>query len=228
LIAAGRPRRLVARFPERRTFAAALTCSVLLHAFALSFLRLPPTGPASRADSPLNLLLIAVPRWSPPQALELPAPAPAPPPHPLGTLPPSTPGRPIPRPTAPETPQQRRGHTVTMAPSTARAVLPSRLADARAYLDPSQLSRYPQLAAPLDARYPRRAMEEGRRGVVGLQLLIDERGAVVEAQVAWGDPSEEFAEAALAAARAARFLPAEAGGRPVKARAYFSVYFVIE
>jgi len=104
----------------------------------------------------------------------------------------------------------------------------SRLADAGTYLEPSLLTRYPQLEAPLAAEYPRRAMEEGRRGTVGLQLMIDERGVVREAQVVSGDPFDDFAEAALAAARAARFAPAEAGGRPVKARAYFSVYFVIE
>jgi TonB family protein len=238
LIVAGRPRRLVARFPERRTFGLAarpfarrtftwaLAGSLLLHLLALSLWRMPPPGPAS-PTGPLNLLLITVPRWSPPQPLELPAAAPAPAPQPLGTLPAAPPSRAQSASAEPQAPQ-RRGHSISIAPAAAAPQLASRLADAGAYLDPGQLSRYPQLDAPLEARYPRRAMEEGRKGVIGLQLMIDERGVVREAQVVSGDRSGEFAEAALVAARSARFLPAEAGGRPVKARAYFSVYFVIE
>jgi TonB family protein len=76
-------------------------------------------------------------------------------------------------------------------------------------------------------QFPRRALEEERRGVVVVQLLIDEDGRVAEA-LAMRDAPEEFAEAALAGLRAARFRPAQAGGRPVKARAYFSVSFVLE
>jgi TonB family protein len=63
---------------------------------------------------------------------------------------------------------------------------------------------------------------------VVVQLMIDERGRVAEALLVTGDPSSDFAVAALAALREARFTPAEAGGRPVKARAYFAVSFVLE
>lgn len=211
---------------ERSRFTAALAASLLVHVLALSLLRLPPPAPAS-SSGPLNLLLIAVPRWSEPRQLELPPAAPAPAPQPLGLAPAAPPSEPQGARPAPQAPQ-RRSHSVSIAPAAAPAEIASRLADARAYLDPSQLTRYPQLDAPFEASYPRRAIEAGRKGVIGLQLMIDERGRVAEAQVVSGEPADELAEAALAAARAARFRPAEAGGRPVKARAYFSVYFVLE
>ena len=199
---------------------------MLLHLLALSALRMPAMPPAPPAGSRLNLLLIPVPSWSLPSTERLPQAAPAPALRPLGKLL-GTPGEPQGGPPGIEVPT-RRSNSVTLGPISALANLPSRLPDAADYLDPSQLTRYPQLAAPFAAHYPRRALEEGRRSQLILQLMIDERGRVIEALVALGDPSSEFAAAALAAVREARFTPAEAGGRPVKARAYFSVSFVLE
>jgi protein TonB len=227
LIPAGRPRRLAAQFLARRRFTAALGCSVLLHLLALSLLRMPPPAASAPAGSPLNLLLIPMPRWNPTPPQELPQAAPAPAPQPIGRILGGAPQEPQGGPRAPEAPQ-RRGHSVSAGPITAPANLPSQLRNADAYLDPSRLTRYPQLAAPFAAQYPRRALEEGRRTRVVVQLMIDERGRVAEALLVTGDPSSDFAVAALAALREARFTPAEAGGRPVKARAYFAVSFVLE
>ena len=121
----------------------------------------------------------------------------------------------------------RRRPWVSAGPGDAPvAPFESRLADAAAYLPPEKLSVHPQFL-PFEMPYPRRAFEEGRRAVVVVQVMLDEQGRVVEA-IAAPDAPADFAAAAVEGLRAARFIPAQAGGRPVKARAYFAVSFVIE
>jgi TonB family protein len=122
----------------------------------------------------------------------------------------------------------RRRPWVSAGPISALPSIPaSQLPDATLFVGPEGLSAYPDFTAPFQMQYPRRAFEEGRRGVVVVQLMIDENGRVVEALAVPG-AAEDFTAAALAGLRAARFKPAQAGGRPVKARAYFAVSFVIE
>jgi len=208
--------------------AAALAASLLAHLALLSLVRLPPPVPPSPSGSRLNLLLIPIPgerrAESAPPALPSTAAPSASPVAPRG----ERARRPVAvESTAPEI-SRRRQPIVSAGPISAPPTMPaSQLADAAAYLAPGALNAYPAFASPFEMQFPRRALEEGRRGVVVVQLLIDENGRVVEALAAPG-AAEDFAEAALAGLRAARFHPARAGGRPVKARAYFAVSFVLE
>jgi protein TonB len=213
--------------PDRLRVAAAVAVSLLAHVALLSLLRLPPSMPAPPAGSRLSVLLIPVPGERRAESALRPArEAPA-----VARRMPhgdrerqsvaAQPGG------APET-VRRRQPIVSAGPITAPRILPaSRIADLAAYAAPEALTAYPAFAKPFEMAYPRRAYEEGRRGVVVVQVLIDEAGRVVEALAAPDSP-DDFAEAALAGLRGARFRPGQAGGRPVKARAYFAVSFVIE
>ena len=213
---------------DRPRVAAALAASLLAHLVLLSFLRLPPEQPPVPAGARLNLLLIPVPgERRAESALHLPPSAAAP-----AVAPPTARGEKERRSVAAQSAapelSRRRQPIVSAGPISAPVVLPdSQVADLDTYSAPAALSAYPEFVSPFAMHYPRRAFEEGRRGVVVVQLLIDEKGRVVEALAAPGAP-EDFAEAALAGLRAARFRPAQAGGRPVRARAYFAVSFVIE
>ncbi len=62
--------------------------------------------------------------------------------------------------------------------------------------------------------YPQQAKEEGVEGTVVVQVTMDEEGKIIEANVNSGEPL--LREAALAAARLARFTPTTVDGKPVK------------
>lgn len=213
--------------PDQLRIAAALGASLLAHAVLLHFLRLPPEPPPPPAGTRLNLLLIPVPGERRAESVQSASTSPAAPDA-------AETARLGPRPRKAETaaapPQssRRRQPSVTAGPISPPPEAPrSLLPDAGAYRAPSQLSVHPDFAAPFEMHYPRAALAEGRKGVVVVQLMIDEQGRVVEALAVSGS-AEDFAEAAVAGLRAARFRPAQAGGGPVKARAYYAVSFVIE
>ena len=212
---------------DRLRVAAALAASLLAHLLLFWSLRRPPPAPLAPAGARLNLLLIPVPGERRAASAEtLPAAAPAPAPE--GSRPAVRERKPQePRPGIAE-PARGRQAMVSAGPITPPPGAPaSRLPDAAAYLAPQAIVAHPEFAAPFEMHFPRRALEEGRRGVVIVQVLIDEDGRVAEA-LAFPGAAEDFTEAALAGLRAARFRPAQAGGGPVKARAYFAVSFVIE
>ena len=80
-----------------------------------------------------------------------------------------------------------------------------------------------QLSAQPPPMYPPALAGSGRYAKVGLQVLVDENGAVIEARVERasvddGSADAEFREAALAAARQARFEPATKNGIAGKMR----------
>ncbi|HEY2336984.1 MAG TPA: TonB family protein [Burkholderiales bacterium] len=203
----------------------ALGVSALLHLAVLLVLREPAQW--TKSDFPLVVLMDA------------PAPA-AQPAAPPDRVSPAKPERPAARearkatpaaPTPAESSNARRpSASVTAGPaSRPRLLAPeSGLADAATYVDASQLRRGPRLVGPFAATYPPQAYQQRRKGVVLVQLMIDESGEVSEA-VALPGASDDLAAAALGALRRARFHPAEGPeGRPVRARAYFAVSFVLE
>jgi len=116
---------------------------------------------------------------------------------------------------------------VSVSPATPPRELASRRKDAALYGAHGRLRAYPRFPGGLQVEYPRQAYAERRQGTVLVQLLIDEKGRVVEA-LAFPGADPELERAALAALRRARFSPAETAHGPVKARAYFYVSFVIE
>jgi len=78
-----------------------------------------------------------------------------------------------------------------------------------------------------DAIYPDAARGTGREPRVLLAVLVDEKGRVAEVRVKEGDSSQlGFDEAAVAAARKARFLPATRNGAPVRSWSELMIEFV--
>jgi TonB family protein len=89
----------------------------------------------------------------------------------------------------------------------------------------------PGLTAPVliertEPRYPEAARQGGLGGVVGLELTIDEEGAVSEARVVH-PAGFGFDEAAVEAARQFKFKPATRDGRPIAATVLFDQEFRI-
>lgn len=212
---------------DRWRVAAALAASLLAHAILLSLVRMPPPLPTPTGVR-FNLLLIPVPGERRAESAQAATPSTAAPAAAEGKKPAARERKAQAAASSVSEPARKRNPSVSAGPVSAPATRPSsQLADAADYLAPETLSAHPAFAAPFQMQFPRAAFEEGRRAVVVVQLLIDESGRVVEALAA-PDAPLDFAEAALAGLRAARFRPAEAGGRPVKARAYFAVSFVLE
>lgn len=75
-------------------------------------------------------------------------------------------------------------------------------------------------------RYPRVARELGKEGVVLLQLVIDERGRILDVQVLKRAGSG-FDEEALRAVRDSTFSPAKKNGRPVMCKARLPIQFIL-
>jgi eukaryotic-like serine/threonine-protein kinase len=87
-----------------------------------------------------------------------------------------------------------------------------------------------EVAEPVEipeAIYPAAARGTGREPRVLLAVLVDEHGGVAEVRVKEGDSSRlGFDEAAVAAARKARFLPATRNGAPVRSWSELMIEFV--
>jgi TonB family protein len=212
--------------PDRRRVAAALAVSLLAHA-AIFALIVPPAAPPMQEGTRFTVLLIPVPGEQRAESDRSATPSLAAPPAPEGTKPAVRPRR-AQEAGAPAPATNRRRPWVSAGPSIAPVLAPqSQLADAADYVPAEGLGAFPQFVVPFEMPYPLRAFEEGRRAVVVVQVMIDEKGRVTEAMAA-SDAPPDFAAAAVAGLRAARFTPARAGGGPVKARAYFAVSFVIE
>ena len=187
-------------------------------------------------ENPERLLRAAAP---PPAPLSAPAPAPAGPagPEPRSredtrrsapsVAPPLTvaPTRPVEKPPATESapPRQRRDATASSKP-----VMVPDLPGAK---DPSLITAGPgvELAEPTsipEAVYPAPARGSGLHPQVILLVLVDAQGNVSEARIKSGDASGlGFNEAALAAVKRARFLPATRDGVPGRSWTELGVEF---
>ena len=85
----------------------------------------------------------------------------------------------------------------------------------------------PELIKKVDPRYPDIARRAGVEGVVTLQIVIDETGRVVEAEVVVAVPPNIFEQAALDAIIQWEFRPAMQRDRPVRVRIGQRVEFVL-
>ncbi|MCA1633184.1 MAG: energy transducer TonB, partial [Acidobacteria bacterium] len=74
--------------------------------------------------------------------------------------------------------------------------------------------------------YPQEAQEAGAQGTVTLQVLINEDGSVASATAVSGHPL--LKEAAVSAARQARFSPTFLSGQPVKVSGIITYNFVLQ
>ena len=212
----------------RQRLGLALGVSALLHAAALLLFRVPEP---LRAGDAMNVLIVP---------LEPVAARATPPAKPPATAARSNPERKVERdarraeapPAAPaQAASAPRGpsSSVTAAPiSRPRQPPASQLADAATYVDAERLGSWPKLVGKLAASYPPRAYEQRRKGVVVVQLMVDDKGIVAEA-VPLPGADEDLVQAALAALRPARFRPATGpDGAPARARVFFEVSFVLE
>ncbi|HVR07618.1 MAG TPA: TonB family protein [Thermoanaerobaculia bacterium] len=95
---------------------------------------------------------------------------------------------------------------------------------------PARLGPGEEAAEPLeipDAIYPEAARGTGKSPTVRLAVLVDERGNVADVRVKEGDSSNlGFNEAAVAAARKARFLAATRNGVPMPSWSELMIEFV--
>jgi TonB family protein len=206
---------------------AALGLSALLHGVVLLLMRAPSPPPGG--DFQMNVLIVPLRPAVPPAssaAAAVPKSAVQKEPGKKSQAMAVAPARPSP---AEPNAGRRVSASISTGPISPPAQPPqSKLTDAASYLDTTRLRTWPELAAPLVARYPRQAFEQRRSAVVILQMMIDESGAVAEALPLPG-PASEFVEAALEALSRTRFQPAEGpAGKPARSRVYFAVSFVLE
>lgn len=82
----------------------------------------------------------------------------------------------------------------------------------------------PSPLTPIAATYPESALAMGIAAKVEVRALVDEAGRVEQASVVAATLADVFDRSALEAVRATRFVPATAGGRPVKST-YRAVIF---
>ena len=111
-------------------------------------------------------------------------------------------------------------------------------------LSPPQFAQPPQLSAPaprqakVDAPprpkrsikpdYPRGARQRGEQGDVVLEIRVNAQGGVDDVKVAVSSGFAELDEAAVRAAKAARFSPARSGREPVASTARLKLQFKLK
>ena len=79
----------------------------------------------------------------------------------------------------------------------------------------------------ISPRYPRKALLEGREGYVIVELLVDESGNVLSAQIREASPSTVFNAAAIQAVLKWKFKPRVSGGVAVKQRGLTTIEFTL-
>ncbi|HTQ43154.1 MAG TPA: TonB family protein, partial [Polyangiaceae bacterium] len=90
--------------------------------------------------------------------------------------------------------------------------------------EPAESVMPPVLRTRAEATYPPDALRDRIEGTVGLEVVVDETGAVVDARVT-APAGHGFDEAALAAARKFTFQPALRDGKPVRSTVQLAYEF---
>jgi protein TonB len=121
---------------------------------------------------------------------------------------------------------------MTAAPAQPPPLTTSRLppVDMPLITDPTwyqarQLDVFPRALSAVRPAYPELGMQAGLNGEVTLELLIDESGQVRAADIVQAVPEGYFEAAAVSAFRAARFVPGQKDGHPVRSRVVVKVVF---
>jgi periplasmic protein TonB len=123
-------------------------------------------------------------------------------------------------------------NAIAVAPAQIPTPSPSRLppvdmpliTDANWY-QARQLDVFPRALSAVRPAYPELAMQAALNGEVTIELLIDESGQVHAAEVVRAVPEGYFESAAVQAFRAARFVPGQKDGHPVRSRVVVKVMF---
>ncbi len=122
-------------------------------------------------------------------------------------------------------PSEARRYSGGRVPESGKAVLEQ--APAEAYVPPHRVSTLPRVRREVRAGYPEAARREEIEGRVVLRVLVDEEGAVVEAEVVEG-PGYGLDEAAREALLEFRFQPATLDGRPVATELRYVYTFLLD
>lgn len=91
----------------------------------------------------------------------------------------------------------------------------------------STISRMPSLIAFVQARYPAAALKAGKEGVVTLRVVISATGTVTAVTIL-SDPGYGMGQAAAAAVRRFRFLPALINNRPAPVNVRYTYRFKLQ
>lgn len=220
----------------------AFLATLTVHAGAWAVLTLMPkqTPPAPKTTVPVSII------YTKPQAV-LPPPivAPAPPPRvhkrrrpaaakpkPAEVAPPPallTAPAAAPTPTAVEVPVAPPAPPVQALPQVSEEALPEGYVDEDgfSFAPLYRVTELPKLLRPLSPKYPDRAREFQKEGVVIIEADIDAQGHVISARIieesGWG-----FGEAALKAVRETTFSPAKIGATAVPVRYRIPIRFKMD
>lgn len=93
------------------------------------------------------------------------------------------------------------------------------------YYKIKELDVVPRPISPITPRYPEVVPASVRRGVVRLEIKLDEGGVVTEVIVLGGEPPGYFEDAAREAFLNAKFTPGMKSGRKVRSLLDIQVHF---
>jgi protein TonB len=210
-------------------FLLAALCAALLHLFlAALFFSCRLTAPGKKTMPQLPLTVVALSFSEIPDETAAPLDVP-----PASAVTPSRPMRALPAPDAhpiappafstpspdtfPVSPKPPEIHVSALEPVHPEAPAPDQ---ARI-----QTRTEPALRKNIQPRYPRRARARGEQGAVTLELCISAQGLVDTVRILKSCGSGDLEEAAVQAARLARFTPASEGDRAVPARVRLTLTF---
>jgi len=88
-----------------------------------------------------------------------------------------------------------------------------------------QLDVFPRALSAVRPAYPELGPQADLNGEVTIELLVDESGQVHAAEVVRAIPEGYFEAAAVSALLAARFVPGQKDGHPVRSRVVVKVMF---
>ena len=75
--------------------------------------------------------------------------------------------------------------------------------------------------------YPKEALQDGTEGKVILNIVVDEKGVVLEVSVVTANPPGVFDDSAITAMKQWEFEPAESRGQPIKVRLAYPIEFTL-
>lgn len=220
-------------------FSAAVAASVAAHValvagVAVCFRIFPPRAALPELDLSSVEISFAEEEDDMLPAVSVPELPPVPPPAPDVSGPPPCDAEPVPvlppdpeSPAIPEPPPERESMPSAPEPEPRRdqASAPEEPVPVSAAPRQAKVDAPPRPVKAIRPDYPRGARQRGEQGSVVLELSVDERGAVSGVAVAESSGYSELDAAAERAARAARFSPARAEGRPVASAARLTLTF---
>ena len=94
--------------------------------------------------------------------------------------------------------------------------------------DHAKIDAPASLSSAISPAYPRQARQRGESGDVVLEILVGKDGRAISVSVASSSGWRDLDDAAVAAARKARFNPAKSGGEPAESLVRLPLSFVLK